>query len=233
MTIALCDDDKRFLSFLDKKLHTYLEMKEITFIIKHYRSGEELLHCNINQIDLVFLDIRMAELDGIQVAHILRRRNPDFILIFVSSYIEYAPYGYESKALRYILKEHIETLFDELMESVLVEFGYFRTKMTFNFSFGTESFFTDNLFYVESKLHTVHFYLAGKTRYLYETLDSVQKILPEEEFLRIHKSYLVNIKHLFDMKNYIAYLDNGVQLPVSQKKFSETKKALYLYRGKI
>lgn len=234
MNIALCDDDERFLYFLEQKLQKYLNMKEMPFTIRHFKSGEEILKYNINQINLVFLDIRLAELDGIQVAQILRRRNPDFILIFVSSYIEYAPLGYEMRALRYILKEQIDMLFDDMMENILEEMGYFRSEITLNFaSYGMESFYTDNLIYIESKLHAVYFHLNGKTRHLYETLDSVQKILPVDEFLRIHKSYLVNIRHLVDITNYTVFLDNEVQLPISQKKFSDVKKRLFMYRGKI
>lgn len=234
MNIVLCDDDERFLYFLDQKLRKYLDMKKIPFTMQHYKSGEELLRCNINEVNLVFLDIRMNELDGIQVAQILRRRNSDFILIFVSSYIEYAPFGYEVKALRYILKEQMNMLFDEMMDTVLKEMGYFLSEITVNFAAsGTESFYTDNLIYIESKLHVVYFHFIGKTRHLYDTLDSVQKILPTEEFIRIHKSYLVNIGHFIDIANYTAFLDNEVQLPISQKKFSDVKKRLILYRGKI
>lgn len=233
MNIALCDDDECFLNFLDRKLRNYLNTKELPFNIKQYRSGEELIRCKtINQINLVFLDIRMAKLDGIQVAQILRQRNPDFILIFVSSYIEYAPLGYEVKALRYILKEQMDMLFDDMMDTILKEMGYGRTKITLDFSlFGTESFYTDSLIYSESKLHVVYFYLGEKTRHLYDTLDSIEKILPAEEFIRIHKSYLVNIKYLVDIKNYTAFLGNGVQLPISQKKFPMVKKRLFLYKG--
>lgn len=232
MNIVLCDDE-RFLRFLDQKLQTYLKTKKIPFKIKQFKSGEELLRCNMAQMDLIFLDIRLAELDGLQVARILRRSNPDFILIFVTSYIEYAPLGYETRAFRYILKEQIDALFDGMLNTILKEMGYFRTEVTLDFSFGVETFFTDNLLYAESKLHAIYFHFYEKTRHLYNTLDSIQKILPTEEFVRIHKSYLVNIRHLEDVKNYTAFLDNGIELPISQKKFSETKKRLFLYRGRL
>lgn len=233
MNIIICDDDEHFLFFLKQKLQNYLKINEISFKIEQFKSGKELLKYNITQMDLIFLDIRMKELDGIQVAQILRRRNPEFILIFISSYIEYAPLGYEIKAFRYILKDQIDTLFDVTMDSILREMGYFRTEVTLDFSFGAETFFTDNLIYIESDLHVTYFHFHSKTRHLYSTLDSIQKILPNEEFVRIHKSYLVNIRYLVDVRNYTAYLDNGEELPISQKRFSEIKRKLFIYRGKL
>lgn len=233
MNIILCDDNERFLYFLYDKLTNYLKSKEISFNIRQFNSGEELLKLNITQVDVIFLDINMDKLDGIQAAKILRRRNPDFILVFATSYIEYAPLGYEIKAFRYILKEHIDELFDNMMDTILKEMGYFRTEITLDFSYGAKTFFTDNLIYAESKLHTVYFHFHGKSKHLYNTLDSIQNLLPSEEFVRIHKSYLVNIRHLVDVKNYIAFLDNGIELPISQRKFSEVKKKLFIYKGRV
>ncbi len=230
MDIILCDDNEYFLNFLYDKLANYLKSKELSFKIRQFNSGEELLKHNLDQVDIIFLDIIIDKLDGIQLARRLRKRNPDFILVFVSSYIEYAHLGYEVKAFRYILKEDVDNLFDDMMDAILCEKGYFRTEITLDFSFGAETFFTDNLIYAESKLHTVCFHFHGKTRHLYSTLDSIQNILPIEEFVRIHKSYLVNIWHLIDIKNYTAFLDNGIELPVSQKRFAEAKKKLFIHK---
>ncbi len=234
MNIVICDDDGRFICSLDNYLRTYLATNNIPFTIKHHISGESLLS-SIGQIDLVFLDIQMADLNGIEVASILRRKNPNFILIFVSSYVEYAPSGYEVKAFRYILKDQLKSLFDITMDAILHEMGFFRTEITLDFVYGAETIFTENLIYIESKLHTLYFYFNGdkERRHLYGKLDGIQKILPSDDFIRIHKSYLVNISYLLNVKNYTAFLKNDTKLPISQNKFTETKKRLFLYRGKL
>lgn len=235
MNIIICDDDKRFIHSLENNLRVYLTKKKIPFTIKHYLSGESLLSDYIEPIDLIFLDIQMAALNGIEVASILRRKNPSFILIFVSAFIEYAPRGYEVKAFRYILKEQIGSLFDTTMEAVLHDIDFYRTELTFEFAYGTETIYAEDILYIESRLHTLFFHFKGnkETRHIYGTLDNMQKILPSNKFIRIHKSYLVNLNHLIYVRNYTAFLDNDFQLPISQKKFSETKKRIFLHRGKL
>ncbi len=196
MNIVICDDDEHYHSLLNKKLQTYLKEKDIECSINHYYSGESLLDSNINSTDLIFLDIRMNELDGLEVAHILRRKKMNFTLIFISSYIEYAPYGYETNALRYMLKEHLNTLFEPMMDAVLKDLGYFQRILTPNFAYGSETIYAEDILYLESKLHTVYFYFIKRkeARHLYGKLDDIQNLLS--------KTYSSNLLFINFICNY-------------------------------
>ncbi len=68
---------------------------------------------------------------------------------------------------------------------------------------------------------------------LYEKLDEVEKRLGSHHFLRIHKSYLVNMKHLCRISNYTAYLDTGEELPVPRLRFRAAKEAFVTYKGAV
>ncbi|MGN6713634.1 LytR/AlgR family response regulator transcription factor [Anaerocolumna jejuensis] len=235
MKIVLCDDDDKFVIMLKNKISTYLVQCKIKHDIQIFCSGEELLQSNINQVDIIFLDIKLAKMNGIEIATTLRRRNPSFVLIFISGVLEYAPAGYEVRALRYVLKDQLNELFMSTMEAILKEMGYFRTEISFEFVNGEKRVYTDDIIYLESDLHITRFYFTGnvKDRYLYETLNIIEKRLPDNEFLRIHQSYLVNIKYFLDVRKYRANLINGIELPISQKNFSYVKKRLFLFRGRI
>lgn len=235
VNIVICDDDEMFSRIFDSKIRNYLETINIICNITHYISGEDLLQSNIHQVDIIFLDIGLAKMNGIEVAFSLRRRKPNFVLIFVSGMLEYAPAGYEVKAFRYILKDQLDLLFVGTMEAVLKELGYFREKVAFDFIYGSAEIFTDEIIYLESRLHAVHFHIINnvETLHLYETLNAVEKILPADEFIRIHQSFLVNLRYFIDARNYQAFLINKIELPISQKKFSDVKKRLFIYRGRI
>jgi len=235
LKIVLCDDDVFFVQKMDEKIRNYLDGRNISNHIEQYHSGEELLRADISDADVVFLDIQMAALNGIETAGILRQRNRRFALVFLSSWMEYAPEGYAVQATRYVLKDKIDSLFEETMEAVFRELRIFQTPIMFPFMSGEKVIFSDSISYVSSDRHIVNFHFADvhKPQYLYDTLDKIQKMLPENEFIRIHKSYLVNMKYLLDVKNYQASFMNGVILPISQKKFAEIKKRWLRYRGSV
>jgi len=235
MNIVLCDDDNNALKILDHKIRNFLDRNKISYKIMHFISGEKLLHSNISLVDIIFLDVRLAEKNGIQIAAALRKRNSHFVLIFVSSFLEYAPNGYSVNATRYVLKEQLDLCFEEAMNSALRELGYFRTLLTFEFVDGAASIYTDNIVYIESDLHKVHFHFSGnhEMRHLYGTLNSIQRQLPSNEFIRIHQSFIVNFSYFIDAKNYCAKLIDNITLPISQRRAVDVKKQLYLFRGRI
>ena len=235
VNIIICDDDEIFSKLLDLKVRKHLETINIACNIKHFLSGEALLEANIPQVDLVFLDIRLAKMNGIEIAVSLRKRKPNFVLVFISGLLEYAPAGYAVNALRYVLKDQLDILFAETMEAILQKLGYFRKTVDFDFIYDSGSVYTDEIIYIESKLHTIysHFTKNAGTPYLYSTLNDIEKMLPAGEFIRIHQSYLVNLSYFLDARNYRAILINKIELPISQKKFADVKKRLFLYRGRI
>jgi len=235
VNIVLCDDDNNAIKILDHKIRVFLDHNKISYKIMHFISGEKLLHSNISLIDIIFLDVKLAEKNGIEIAAALRKRNSDFVLIFVSSFLEYAPNGYGVNATRYVLKEQLDLCFEETMNSALKELGYFRTLLTFEFVDGAVSIYSDNIIYIESDLHKVRFHFVGnlEMRHLYGTLDSIQKQLPLNEFIRIHQSFIVNLRYFIDAKNNYAKLIDNITLPISQRRAVDVKKQLYLYRGRI
>lgn len=236
LNIIICDDNKSFLKMMARKTSDFLQSQNISCHIISLSSVEKLLKTNINQIDIIFLDVHFKTISGIEAAKILRRISQKFILVFISDFIEYAPSGYEVNAFRYILKEQINILFKDAMNEIIKQLGYFRSEVSFKFIGGERTVYTDNIVYIESHLHEVHFHFSGSindTSYFYDTLKSVHSQLPHEEFIRIHQSYLVNVRYFLDAKNYRALLTGNIELPISQKLFPTVKKQLFLYRGRI
>lgn len=237
INITICDNDKHFLKNLENKIKTYLIKNAFSsYSINSFSSVEELLECNISHVTILFLDVRFKKMSGIETAKILRQLSRHFILIFVSNYIEYAPLGYSLNAFRYILKEQLDIFLEEALTDVFHNLGYKSEKVTFKFiGHETDSqIYTDTILYLESQLHEVHFhFIDSHYSYLYDTLNHIQNQLPAQSFIRIHQSYLVNLKYLLDAKNYQARLYNNQILPISQKLFSKVKNQLLLYKGKI
>lgn len=133
-------------------------------------------------------------------------------------------------AIRYIMKDTLETAIPECMDAVLHKMQL--CQKTFVFIEGEKKLYTDNIVYVESRKHQVifHYMETGSAEYhIYEKLDEIEKTFSGGSFLRIHKSYLVNMKHISRINNYIAVLDTGEELPVPRLRFREAKEAFVAY----
>lgn len=96
MRIAICDDEKYYQNYLAQNIETYLNQKSISFNIQFYQSGEELLNQSEIHLlyDVIFLDINMQGIDGIQTAKRIREQSTSTIIVFVTAYVSYALEGY-------------------------------------------------------------------------------------------------------------------------------------------
>jgi len=237
LNIVVCDPDNKFLDTLEEKIEIYLSRySDLAFQIVRFLDAESLLEKDISDIDIIFMGAQLQTMTGIDVATILRQKTERFVLIFVSNFIEYAPLGYQVNALRYIIKDQLEQYFAEAMATALSELELHSNKINLKFiGCAEKEISTDKIIYIESNLHKVHFRLTNSDRslYLYDTLNQMQSKLSENHFIRIHQSYLVNLKHLIKVKNYKATLTQGIELPISQKLFSRVKQQLLVYKESV
>ncbi len=103
MNIAICDDDKQFRESLEKHLKTYFDERSISLNFFHFSYGEDLLESPI-LFDLVFLDVEMGKLNGIDTGKELKRKNPHNIIFVVTSYDNYLDDAFMIKAFRFLQK---------------------------------------------------------------------------------------------------------------------------------
>ncbi len=184
--------------------------------------------------DIVFLDISMAKLNGVQTARQIRAFHSDTCIVFVTAFIDYALEGYKVDAVRYIMKDALDDAVEECMDAILAKRKM--SQVTFSFLEGEKKLYTDNLLYVESRKHKlVFFYLEEEivSYQIYDKLDAIGERLEEYGFLRIHKSYLVNMKHIRRICNYKVLLDTGEDLPVPRLKYQAVKEAFAAYKGAL
>ena len=184
--------------------------------------------------DIVFLDINMEEVDGIETAQKMCEYQSDTCIVLVTAFLNYALEGYKVGAVRYIMKDALDLQMTECMNAVLKKRQI--RKISFSFLEGEKTLYTDNILYVESRRHKCVFYYLEKetvTYQMYGKLDQVEEELSECRFLRIHKSFLVNLKHVRRISNYLAVLDCGEELPVPRLRFQKVREAFTAYKGEM
>lgn len=238
LQIAICDDEQFYREKIKRLLEKYLKEHDLNYEIHLFLSGKEFLDKSENSVKyhIVFMDINMEEMDGIQTAMQMRAFHSDTYLVLITAFINYVLEGYKVNAVRYIMKDTLDAAMPECMDTILQKMKI--TRMNFSFMEGEKALYADNLLYVESQRHKLIFYYMEEQthkdviRYhMYEKLDMIEQKLSGYGFLRIHKSYLVNMKHIRRISNYTAALDTGEELPVPRLRFQAVKEEFVAYKG--
>lgn len=238
--IILCDDNQAFLENLRREIRTILKRNNVDSEIYIFNSLESIQPDLIPQANIFFLDIDFSERQytGIDIAKKIRGVNDRAVIIFVTNYIQYAPEGYEVQAFRYLLKSSIDTKLDRCLKQALEKLSVDNETMMITVSGETIILLLKDILFIESQAHNVVINVlpakeeCPKQYRLYATLSSMEQQLGERGFLRIQKSYLVNMRRLTKYQCTEAVLDNGLALKVSQKIYNEQKKKFLLWKGR-
>lgn len=236
LQIAICDDEPFYRRKIQALLKQYFAEHDLAYTLGFFLSGEEFLARSENSVkyDIIFMDISMKNLDGIQTAARIRTFHSDTYIVFVTAFIDYALEGYKVNAVRYIMKDTLDTAVPECMDAILRKMQM--QQVAFSFMEGEKSLYTDNILYIESRKHKSIFHYmesAPVTYQIYEKLDTIAQKLSDYGFLRIHKSYLVNMKHVRRLGNYTAFLDTGEELPVPRLRYQTVKESFVAYKGAL
>lgn len=238
--IAICDDESIFAEELKELISEYMAEKGLIFEIDTYSSGEALAELGIEvvQYQVVFLDINMDKVDGIMTAEMIRKTSREVLIVFVTAYVDYSLEGYRLDVVRYLLKgsANFQGKVNECMNAIMEKMNYSVAKKEFSFKEGRKEIPLERLLYIESNLHRLAFHVmedAMKVYTMYETLNMLEGQLAENDFIRIHQSYLVNMKHIQNVVRYKAVLTNGIELSIPKVRYAEVKKKFIAWQGEV
>jgi DNA-binding LytR/AlgR family response regulator len=179
-----------------------------------------------NTVDLIFLDINMPKLSGINFPKLLHKPP---LIIFTTAYSEYALESYELKAVDYLLKPIV---FDRLLQAVMKvkevlnqnkarvtakpETSSDESEQTVFIKSGSEfhQLPIQSIKYIESDGNYVTFHTTKRSILARYKISEVKEILPQQSFVRIHRSYIVAVKHIETVKKHCVVID-GIEVPIS------------------
>ncbi len=231
--IAICDDEKHMSDHIRAMASDFFRKKNREIRLRTFLSGEELLNYD-GQIDILFLDIQMNGVDGLETARKLRAGKFRGFLIFITVLKEMVFQSFEVQAYDYLVKPVDEKQFEKTMErlfasmqnvgedSLLVQQGYERRIVP-----------KDEIVFCEVIDRKIYLNLAsGEVVDYYERIENLETKL-DSYFFRCHRSYLINLKHLKGYKNGTAYMDNNKEVPVSRLRSKEFSGVVLQYMKNI
>lgn len=231
MRIAIVEDDLQERERIFTLTRKYFDDQGKACHIQTFADGDELLEDYRPCWDLILLDIKMARLDGMTMAEMLRKIDRDVLLVFVTNMAHYAIKGYGVHALDFLLKPVNARMLEQVLaqaEHLLAE----RTKKYISLPTqkGMIRLNVADIDYVEVESHVLSVVTTQGVINLRGTISSVEKQLSDFGFFRCNNCYLVNLAHVTRAEPGMAVV-GGHELTVSrprQKKFME---ALTRYIG--
>lgn len=226
LRIAICEDKPEHLAASHEILRQHTDQTEPLFYL--YTSGKTLLS-DMEQgkgIDVLFCDIRMQDMNGIDVGNAARKYNDKLILVYLTAYPEYAIQAYETRAFRYLLKPLSVESARDIMAAVARESSQYR-KLVFK-DWDTVHFVEiSDIIYMEANNKCTFAYTASKEYSSKTSLNEYESALEQNGFFRIHRKYLVNSFYVRELRSATLVLTNGVELPIARNQRKYFKKLFF------
>ena len=228
MCIAVCDDDETEVSFLRELIESYPKQK---LNADGYSSGEDLLRTG-NIYDLIFLDIDMKGIDGIETARRIRIHDRKVKIVYVTSYKEYAGKAFSVHAFGYLLKPVKQEKIWKQIEDALLwqeEEAPEVKQVEFTAVEGLVRLPVDMIYYFEYQNRRIYMKAKDTTYEMRGRISDIAGRMEEYGFSVPHKSFVVNLYHVKNIKGYEILMMNGEWIPLSQKQAVQFKEKLSLY----
>ncbi len=226
LRMAVCDDDCRFCSEMEKIILEYSKQAQEQIIVEIFYSGEGLLQSmGHNKFDIIFLDIQMEKINGVEVGKIIRTGQNDYItkLVYISSRNDYCQELLEVQPLHFLLKPVTKEMVvkDILLAKKITEIN----SKLFTFK-NDEGFFKipiHDIIYFESFGRKIKLVSMKHTCFFYDKIENVMERIKAYRFLSPHRSFVVNYDNILSIGKDEIITCNNDKIPLSRLKKKEVK----------
>lgn len=232
MNIAIVDDEK----IMREQIRNLIEKQKAgayqdVCTPDVYETGEQLLAAQKNY-DIVFLDIQMEGMNGIEIARMLRKRNEETILIFVTGIKEYVFEAFDVAAFHYLLKPIEEGKFAEVFERAVTDADKSKKRGQEQLFIKTRNrnitLLRGDILYVENRGRKVEVHTAMEVIEAYAVMSKLEEQLGSN-FYRCHRGYLVNMAYIAEYNSDSIRLSNGEIIYLAKERYPEFVKVYMRY----
>lgn len=232
--IVICDDDKIFVESLKNKVKKEILNNDEDCMIEHYFDGKTLLkEVEDKIIDVLFLDIDMPEVTGIELADVIKQSGIDTNIVFITNREDLVFRAIHYQPFRFIRKEKLKDELPEAIKALIKKMQSEDKLINLHTKEGNVILSIKDIMYIESCKHYLFIYCEDHTYEVRDKISNYENYLNSYGFLKIHRSYLVNVRVINSIKAAGVELDNEELLPVSRDKVQELKRQYLSYTRKF
>lgn len=226
--IAICDDEERILSELAHKIESYMEQTNYLSQVFAFPNAELLLN-SPEVFDIIFLDIQMGGMTGMEAAQKLRQEGSESFLVFITVLKECVYDAFTVEASDYLLKPITDERFAAAMDRIFGHIGdREKNRLLIQKETRCKSIPFADIFYCEAINRKIYVHTKQGVIDYYFKIEELEKQLGSS-FFRCHRSYLVNLKYVCGYENGLAELENGETISVSRLRQQDFTKAVLYY----
>lgn len=230
MRVAIVEDNQQEQNNLLTLLNKYATENKLTIETTSFNDGLQIVDQYHSEFDVIYFDVQMPLMDGMTAAKKIRQIDDNVIIIFLTNYVQWAVEGYAVHALDFLLKPLTYFNFQEHFKKIRHQLAKHQKTITLKSNNGLRKIILDNLYYVESEGHYLHFHTTEGTIDILETMKNIERELASDHFYRCNNGYLVNLSHVQTITGNIAAVGPD-KLQISRPRKKAFMAALTDYLG--
>lgn len=231
--IAVCDNEEFALVQVAEVVKKEFAKIGVNAEINTFNEPESLLESNrTGCYDVIFLDIDMPDINGIEAARIIKKLNPKTLVIFVTGKDELVYKSFEVHPFGFIRKSKLREEISGIVADIKTELSRKDYRLSFKIEGICYRLYADEIACIESKGNYIIIKTTDGANYKYK--DSINKKeieLSEYGFVRTHERYLVNLKYIFKINRNSVTVIQNYEIPVSRNRMNILKENFLNYYG--
>ncbi|MDE6686473.1 MAG: LytTR family DNA-binding domain-containing protein [Lachnospiraceae bacterium] len=230
MKIAICDDEKQFIDALCPLLEQWAKEHGMKLKLYRFTNGDDLIAAHQSEcMDLIFLDVIMPLLSGIDVAREFRNMDQNVPIVFLTSSKEFAVDSYEVKALNYLIKPVDQEKLFLTLDDFLKTYNLPKTFFTAKTADGFCRIVIADVDYLEAQNKQVLVHLTNdRTIAIRELFSKCAEVFsPENGFCCCHRSYIVNLSNVEQFSKTEVITNHNAVIPISRNNYAAFKEIYF------
>ncbi len=227
--IAICDDEEKILQDMQRKIESCFISQGIEAEYFCTNNSEKMMeHIKNEPLDVLFLDIDMPHISGMDIASYLKENRPEILFVFVTSQEALVYQSFAYRPFGFVRKTHIDAELEELIIRMKRELGEKRQELTITKGQELIRVARREIIYIEAEGNYLNLCTKRETLKVRDTMVNMESELKESGFVRCHKGYLVNAHLIEKMKgaqielrgetgNYIVPIGRSYEKDVKKK----------------
>jgi DNA-binding LytR/AlgR family response regulator len=228
MRIAICDDNSQERIMIKRMIKSIPLTKNIA--VSDFENGTELLNAHsINHYNIIFMDVDMPDRTGIEIGKQLRKNDANTILIFITSYPQYAIEAYDCDAFHYLLKPLEKSKFEQVLNKAVHKITILNAKIMLNTQNGIHAIPVQDICYVECLRHKLIYYTVHGNYTVRDSLSNALEVLLPYGFCQTHQGFIANLSKIQRITTNEAILVNGMSVMISVRRQKEVEQIFTNY----
>lgn len=230
LLIAVCDDMPIECADIAKQIENILKQSDMDFVIKKFFNGMELVQSK-ESFDIIFLDIKMPKISGMELAKEMRKQEKQSLIVFITSAREYVFEAFDVEAFQYLLKPIQKDKLNYVLEKATkrIQIDANTDFLILSVDRQTKKVFLKDILYIESVGRIAKIHCNEGTLETYEQIGVLEDKLSDKSFFRCHKCFLVNLNYVDAFNKTEVSLENGEKLMLAKRRYEDFQKVILSY----